>query len=119
MKNSQKLILQRLIKLINSSEIKYKDGDYKNALKDKKETIFILDSNTCDAYIYEKFNEELCRLYTSKFDLINDHKKLIDEKKRNEIICLLEKRSKEKYLKGDFKGAIKALRRSDKYKIEV
>ena len=54
-------------------------------------------------------------LYKSKFDLINDHKLRIDESKINKIINLLEQKSDEKYNQGDFKGAIKALRRSEKY----
>ena len=39
----------------------------------------------------------------------------IDESKINKIARLLEQKSDEKYNKGDFKGAIKALRRSEKY----
>ena len=42
-------------------------------------------------------------------------KKKIDDQKRYKIINLLENKSKEKYSIGDFKGAIKALRRSEKY----
>ena len=35
--------------------------------------------------------------------------------KKNKIVRLLEQKSDEKYNKGDFKGAIRALRRSEKY----
>ena len=64
---------------------------------------------------FNKFKEELFFLYASKFDLINDHKLKIDESKINEIVKLLEQKSDEKYNNGDFKGAIRALRRSEKY----
>ena len=47
--------------------------------------------------------------------MINDHKLRIDELKINKIVKLLEQKSDEKYNKGDFKGAIRALRRSEKY----
>ena len=63
----------------------------------------------------EKYKEELSKLYTSKFDLIKDHKMKINEKKRMEIIDLLEKKSREKLLDCDYEGALKALRRSEKY----
>ena len=34
---------------------------------------------------------------------------------KNKIVKLLEQKSDEKYNKGDFKGAMKALRRSENY----
>ena len=63
------------------------------------------------------FNEELSCLYSSKFDLINDHKLRLDELEIKKIVNLLEQKSDEKYRRGDFKGAIRALRRSEKYLI--
>jgi len=54
-------------------------------------------------------------LYSSKFDLIFDHKLKIDESKRNEIIKMLKQKSNEKLKILDYKGAIKALRRAEKY----
>ena len=39
----------------------------------------------------------------------------IDKSKKNQIVKLLEQKSDEKYNNGDFKGAIRALRRSEKY----
>ena len=115
MKNTQKIIAEKLINLIRTSEIKYKQGQYKEALEDKRQISLILNSESSDFEIKKIFKEEISRLYNSKFDLIFDHKEKINEFKRKEIINLLEKKSKEKYLKGDFKGAIKALRRSEKY----
>ena len=115
MKNLEELTLENIIKLTRASERKFKQGNFKGAIKDKREVKNILNSKLVDIKIYEKFKEELSKLYFSKFDLIYDHKLIIDELKRNEIIKSLEKKSNEKYKKGDYKGAIKALRRSEKY----
>ncbi len=75
----------------------------------------ILKSKSCDEKIIEKYREELSRLYSSKFDLIFDHKLKIYEIKRNQIVKMLEQKSKEKLNSLDYKGAIKALRRAEKY----
>ena len=39
----------------------------------------------------------------------------ISELKKNEIINLLEQKSDDKFRKGDYEGAVKALRRAEKY----
>jgi len=39
----------------------------------------------------------------------------IDEIKKNQIVKMLEHKSKEKLKSRDYKGAIKALRRAEKY----
>ena len=75
----------------------------------------ILQSKSCNKEIIEKYREELACLYSSKFDLIFDHKLKIDEIKRNEIVKMLEHKSKEKLKNLDYRGAIKALRRAEKY----
>ena len=67
--------------------------------------------------ILKKYKEELSTLYSSKFDLIFDHKLKIDEIKINEIVKMLERKSKEKLKNLDYRGAIKALRRAEKYLI--
>ena len=115
MLNGDKLKLNNVIKLTRSSEKKFKQGNYKGAIRDKREVKSILNSKFIGTEIIEKFKEELSKLYSSKFDLIFDHKLRINESKRNEIVKLLEKKSDEKYKKGDYEGAIKALRRSEKY----
>ena len=74
-----------------------------------------MNSELCDEDIIKKFKEELSNIYSSKFDLINDHKLRLDESEIKKIVKLLEQKSDEKYRKGDFKGAIRALRRSEKY----
>ena len=113
--NSDNLFFEHIINQTRSSERKFKEGNFKGAIEDKREVRLLLNSKFCDKDIFNKFKEELACLYASKFDLINDHKLRIDEFKINKIIKLLEQKSEEKYNEGDFKGAIRALRRSEKY----
>ena len=115
MDNSGELILGNIIKLTISSENKFKLGNFKGALEDKIKANAILKSKSCDEKIIEKYTEELSSLYSSKFDLIFDHKLKIDEIKRNEIVKMLEQKSKEKLKSLDYKGSIKAFRRAEKY----
>ena len=115
MEDSGELILGNIIKLTRSSEKKFKLGNFKGALDDKIKANEILKSKSCDEKIFEKYREELASLYSSKFDLIFDHKLKIDEIKRNEIVQMLERKSEEKLKNHDYRGAIKALRRAEKY----
>ena len=115
MKDSGELILGNIIKLTRLSEKKFKLGNFKGALEDKMKANAILKSKSCDEKIMEKYKEELSTLYSSKFDLIFDHKLKIDEIKINEIVKLLEHKSEEKLKNLDYRGAIKALRRAEKY----
>ena len=115
MKDSNKLIFVNIIKLTRSSEKKFKLGNFKGAIDDRMEANIILKSKSCDEKIIEKYREELSRLYFSKFDLIFDHKLKISEIKRNEIVKMLKQKSKEKLKSLDYKGAIKAFRRAEKY----
>ena len=115
MEDSGELILGNIIKLTRSSEKKFKLGNFKGALEDKMKANAILKSKSCDEKIMEKYKEELSTLYSSKFDLIFDHKLKIDEIKINEIVKLLEHKSEEKLKNLDYRGAIKALRRAEKY----
>ena len=115
MEDFDELILENLIKLTRSSEKKFKEGNFKGAIDDKMKANAILKSKSCDEKTILKYKEELSRLYSSKFDLIFDHKLKIDEIKINEIVKMLEDKSKEKLRNLDYKGAIKALRRAEKY----
>ena len=115
MLNSDKLCIENILNQTRSSERKFREGNFKGAIEDKREVRHLLKSKFCDEDILKKFKEELSYIYASKFDLINDHKLRIDESKINNIIKLLEQKSDEKYNQGDFKGAVKALRRSEKY----
>jgi len=115
MEDSGRLILGNIIKLTRSSEKKFKLGNFKGALEDKIKANEILKYKSCDEKIIEKYREELSNLYSSKFDLIFDHKLKIDAIKRNEIVQMLERKSEEKLKNHDYRGAIKALRRAEKY----
>ena len=115
MLNSDRSLIENIINKTRSSERKFKKGNFKEAIEDKRALRPLLNSKLCDKNIIKKFREELHYLYISKFDLINDHKMRIDETRINNIVKLLEQKSDEKYHKGDFKGAIRALRRSEKY----
>ena len=115
MKDTNELILGNIIKLTRSSEKKFKLGNFKGAIDDKIKANAILKSKFCNEKIIEKFREELSSLYSSKFDLIFDHKLKIDEIKINKLVIMLENKSKEKLKNLDYKGAIKALRRAEKY----
>ena len=115
MEDSGVLVLENLIKLTRSSEKKFKLGNFKGAIDDRMEANAILKSKSCNEKIIEKYREELSRMYSSKFYLIFDHKLKIDEIKRNQIVNMLEQKSKRKLKILDYKGAIKALRRAEKY----
>ena len=115
MKDSVELTLLNIIKLTRSSEKKFKLGNFKGALEDKMKANQILKSKSCDEKIIAKYKEELSSLYSSKFDLIFDHKLKIDQIKIDQIVKMLELKSKEKLKNLDYRGAIKALRRAEKY----
>ena len=115
MEDSGGLILENLIKLTKSSENKFKRGNFKGALEDKMSAKAILKSKSCDEKMIQKYRKELSSLYSSKFDLIFDHKLKIDEIKINQIVKMLEQKSKEKLKSLDYKGAVKAFRRAEKY----
>ena len=118
MEDSSELILENLIKLTRLSEKKFRRGNFKGAIDDKMKASAILNSKSCDEKIIEKYRKELSCFYSSKFDLIFDHKLKIDEIKRKEIVKTLENKSKEKLKNLDYKGAIKALRRAEKYLVD-
>ena len=115
MEDSGRLILGNLIKLTRLSENKFKGGNFKGALEDKIQANAILKSKSCDEKMIQEYRKELSSLYSSKFDLIFDHKLKIDAIKRNEIVRMLERKSEEKLKNHDYRGAIKALRRAEKY----
>tara|TARA_Y100000991_G_C21761180_1_gene258831 strand:- start:53 stop:409 length:357 start_codon:yes stop_codon:yes gene_type:complete len=115
MVNSDKLSIENILNQTRSSERKFKEGDFIGAIEDKRAVRSLLNSKFCDKDIIKKFKKELSRLYSSKFELINDHKLRLDELEIKKIVNSLEQKSDEKYRNGDFKGAVRALRRSEKY----
>tara|TARA_Y100001934_G_scaffold14226_1_gene17493 strand:+ start:1003 stop:1368 length:366 start_codon:yes stop_codon:yes gene_type:complete len=120
MESNQKTILSRIISLMKSSEIKYKENNFRGSLEDKlKIKSLINEKLISNKEIMDKYMDELSKLYSSKFDLIKDHRMKISDKKRMQIINLLEKKSQEKLLNCDYEGAVKALRRSEKYQYKI
>ena len=116
MENTQNEILLKIISLIKSSEKKYKEKNFKGSLEDKLEIKSLMNEELrTNKEIMDKYKEELSKLYSSKFDLIKDHKMKIDDKKKIEVINLLEKKSQKMLSNCDYEGAVKALRRSEKY----
>ena len=115
MLNSDELTIENIVNQTRSSERKFKEGNFIGAIEDKREVRYLLNSKFCNKEIIEKFKKELSFLYSSKFDLINDHKLRLNKTEIKKIVNFLEQKSDEKYRKGDFKGAIRAMRRSEKY----
>ena len=115
MLNSDQLCIEKILNHTRSSERKFREGNFKGAIEDRRAVRPLLNSKICDKEIIRRFKEEFSYLFSSKYDLINDHKLRINKIKINKIVKLLEQKSDEKYNKGDFKGAIRALRRSEKY----
>jgi len=119
------------------SNSKYMSDDFKGAIEDKREAIkirlledikFMNSSNILDyrniildAVDISKIEAKYFSLIKSskikrnKYDLIYDFKKVITDKRKNEVINKLEQLSEIKFNTGDFKGSIKALRRAEKY----
>ena len=120
------------------SNSKYKFNDYEGAINDKRranyirsveESNFLNKDHKLISY-YHILSEEsqffefdsryrllykLSKIHEKKYDLIEDYKKVINDKKRNEIKNKLINLSESKYIIGDYKGSIRAIRRSEKY----
>ena len=56
MKYSDKLSLKKIIKLTRSSEKKFQQGNFKEAIEDKRNVRKILNSASLDIRIVEEFN---------------------------------------------------------------
>ncbi len=120
------------------SNSRYKNGEYQGAIEDKRKAkkIRLLEiykskesGNTKIDYknillgtflkidLEPKYNAliKVSKILKSKYDLIADFKKVISEKRKEEVIKKLEDISELKYKIGDYKGSIKAIRRSERY----
>ena len=120
------------------SNSRYKNGDYKGAIEDKIEAkniklleinksknfnnikidyINILQGNFINKDLEPKYVAliKASKIRKGKYDLISDYKKVISNKRKEEVIKKLELISKLKYKSGDFKGSIRAIRRAEKY----
>ncbi len=120
------------------SNSRYKNGDFKGAIEDKRKAkkIRLLEfekfkqfDNTRIDYksillgtfvkvdLESKYNVliKCSKTRKSKYDLIADYKKVISDKRKEDVIQKLEVISDSKYKIGDYKGSIKAIRRAEKY----
>ena len=120
------------------SNSRYKVGNYKGAIEDKiiakKIRLFEKDrfperNNIIIDYknillgtfneidLESKFNTliKVSMIKKSKYDLIADYKKVISNKRKEEVIKKLEILSDSKYKIGDYKASIRAIRRAEKY----
>ena len=57
MLNSDKLCIENIINLTRSSERKFREGNFKGAIEDKREVRTLLNSRFCDEDIIKKFKE--------------------------------------------------------------
>ena len=126
------------ISLSGRSNSMYKNRNYKEAIEDKRKAKNIrlleiyrfpeLNNIKIDyknillgTFIHidlePKYNTliKVSKIKKSKYDLIADYKKVISDKKKEELMKKLELLSEEKYKAGDYKGSIKAIRRAEKY----
>ena len=120
------------------SNSRYKNGNYKGAIEDKRNArkIRLLEIEKSNQLDNTKINYKnillgtflkmdlepkykalikVSKIQKSKYDLIADYKKMISEKRKKEVINKLEVISESKYKIGDYKGSIKAIRRAEKY----
>ena len=58
---------------------------------------------------------KVSKIQKSRYDLIADYKKVISNKRKEEVIRKLEFLSESKYKFGDYKASIRAIRRAEKY----
>ena len=126
------------ISLSGRSSSRYKNDDYKGAIEDKREAkkIRLLEIDTCPEFNNIKIDYKNILLGTfieidlepkyktliksskinqSRYDLISDYKKVISNKRKEEVIKKLEFLSESKYKFGDYKASIRAIRRAEKY----
>tara|TARA_Y100001968_G_scaffold255192_1_gene241275 strand:- start:187 stop:861 length:675 start_codon:yes stop_codon:yes gene_type:complete len=120
------------------SNSRYKNGDYKGAIEDKRKArkIKLLEIDKFKEFdnikidyknillgtfiqidLEPKYNAliKCSEIRKSKYDLIADYKKVISTVRKEEVIKKLELISELKYKIGDYKGSIKAIRRAEKY----
>jgi len=101
------------------SECFYSAGKFKQAFESRslaqnlKMNIDLSSSNVTSEVI-DTLNK-VSELLTPKYDLIKDYKTKINTDKRKSLISLLMNKGRISYDSGDFKKAIKAIRRAEKY----
>ena len=120
------------------SASRYKNGEFKGSIEDKRNAriIRLNERESCSSLSNPLINSEniltgtlplhdlhpkyklllkISKTKKSKYDLIEDYKKVITKDRKKEVINRLEKLSDLRYKNGDYKGSIKAIRRAEKY----
>ena len=120
------------------SNSRYENKDYYGAIEDKRkakqirlleldrfpdQSKFKIDYKSIllgtfkgiDLLLKYKTLIKVSRIKKSRYDLIADYRKVISNKKKEELIKRLELLSESKYEFGDYKASIRAIRRADKY----
>ncbi len=126
------------ISLSGRSNCKYENEDYQGAIEDKRQAkkvrLFEIDRFRDSNNIKIDYKSILLGTFTgtelepkyktlvkvskikkNRYDLIADYKKVISNKKKEEVIKKLEFLSESKYEVGDYKASIRAIRRAEKY----
>jgi len=126
------------ISLNGRSNSRYKKEDYKGAIEDKRNAkkIRLLELDRfpelnnikidyknillgtfLDVALESKYKTliKVSKIKKSRYDLIADYRKVISDKRKEEVIKRLEFLSESKYEFGDYKASIRAIRRSEKY----
>ena len=103
-RKAKKIRLLEIDRFPDSSKIKI---DYKN----------ILLGTFAKSDLEPKYKTliKVSKIERSRYDLISDYKKLLTNKRKEEVISKLELLSESKYEFCDYKASIRALRRADKY----
>ena len=126
------------ISLNGRSDCRFKNQDYKGSIYDKRKAnnIKILEADNylklnnieinykgilqgiyINLELEPKFNVLIksSKIVKSKYDLIEDYKRVISQARIEEVIEKLKALSELKFRSGDYKGSINAIRRAEKY----
>jgi len=126
------------LSLNGRSNSRYKNGDFKGSIEDKRKAkkirLLEIDKSSelnnikidyrnillgiiTDMGLEPKYKVliKVSKIKKSRYDLIEDYKKVISNERKEEVIKKLEFLSESKYDAGDYKASIKAIRRAEKY----
>tara|TARA_Y100001968_G_C19451332_1_gene768863 strand:- start:2709 stop:3407 length:699 start_codon:yes stop_codon:yes gene_type:complete len=131
--------LYKLISYKARSELYYKSQNYKESLEDiLKAKIHNIPSsinfNPNQSNLYRLYQEllnqtginynetanlrHIFNIFDSDYDLIKDYKKVISDKKKLDIIEKLEEKAKLQYDIGNYKAAVRSMRRLERYSVD-
>ena len=110
-------IINSVRKMVETSESSYKCREYKRSFLERFKAREFIINNTINIGGEQRFRSLIkeFRIGSSKYNLINDYITKIDSKKKIKLRQHLESISISKFRSRDFKGAIRALRRSESY----